>query len=172
MKHYAVLLAVALAVAPSVQAAGSSTGSGINPNQVFLGGGFSSNSVSNSNDGTGFQIFGGYHFGKMANNIKLDLEAGYMDTGNMDVTVSAPFFGSVTTSARAKGLWATPVARIELNPQFELIGRAGFDFGDDDGLMAGVGLGYNINKQSQFRVEYVERDTVNSLQLNAVVNLK
>jgi hypothetical protein len=166
------LLAVALAVAPSVQAAGSSTGNGVNPNQVFLGGGFSSNSVSGSDDGTGFQIFGGYHFGKAANNIKLDLEIGYMDTGSMDVTVNVPFIGRVTTDARAKGLWATPVARIELNPQFDLIVRAGLDFGDDDGLMVGVGLGYNINKQSQFRIEYVERDNVNSLQFNVMVSLK
>jgi len=168
MKHYAALLAVALVVAPSVQAAGS----GVDPNQIFLGGGISSNSVSGSDDGTGFQIFGGYHFGKMANNIKLDLEIGYMDTGSMDVTVNVPFVGRVTTDARAKGLWATPVARIELNPQFELIGRAGLDVGDDDGLMVGVGLGYNLNRQSQFRVEYVERDHVDSLQFNVMVNLK
>ena len=79
---------------------------------------------------------------------------------------------SVTASARAKGLWATPVARIELSPQFDLIGRAGLDFGDDDGLMVGVGLGYNINRQSQFRVEYDERDNVDSLQFNVMVNLK
>lgn len=33
----------------------------------------------------GFQIFRGYRFGKVANNLSLDAEVGYMDTGDMDM---------------------------------------------------------------------------------------
>ncbi|MBI3545205.1 MAG: outer membrane beta-barrel protein [Gammaproteobacteria bacterium] len=170
MQHRVGLLAAVFALAPAAQAANQN--SGVNPDQIFIGAGISSNSVSGSDDGTGFQFFGGYHFGKIANNLKLDLEIGYMDTGNMDVSVDVPFFGKVTTNARAKGLWSTGVLLLELNPQIDLIGRAGFDFGDDDGAMVGIGVGYNLNKQTQLRLEFVERDNVDSIQFNARFNLK
>lgn len=169
MKKYRMaLIAASLALTATAQAANNA---GVNPNQIFLGAGLSRNSVSGSDDGTGFQFFGGYHFGKIANNLKLDLEIGYMDTGNMDVSVNVPFFGQVSTRARAKGLWSTGVLLIELNPQIDLIGCAGLDFGDDDGIMVGVGAGFNVNKKTQLRLEYVERDTVDSLQFNARFNL-
>ncbi len=171
MKYRAGLLVAVWALASTAQAANNNN-SGVNPDQIFLGAGISSNSVSGSDDGTGFQFFGGYHFGKIANNLKLDLEVGYMDTGSMDVTVNVPPFGRVTTDARAKGLWSTGVLLLELNPQIDLIGRAGFDFGDDDGLMVGIGAGFNLNKQTQLRLEFVERDSVDSIQFNARFNLK
>lgn len=170
MKYRVWLLAAILILAPAVQAANQN--SSVNPDRIFIGAGISSNSVSGSDDGTGFQFFGGYHFGKIANNLKLDLEIGYMDTGNMDVSVDVPFFGKVTTNARAKGLWSTGVLLLELNPQIELIGRAGLDFGDDDGVMVGIGAGYNLNKQTQLRLEFVERDNVDSIQFNARFDLK
>jgi len=170
MKKYAFLLAAALMAAPSVQAA-QTTGGGLNTRQLYVGGGLGFNSVTNSDTGVGFQFFGGYHAGRIANNLEGDIEIGYMDTGDMDVSVNTPF-GSVTANARAKGLWATGVARYALNPQLDLIGRAGFDFGDDDGFMAGVGLGYNLSRQSQLRGEYVARDNVDSIQVNITFNLQ
>lgn len=170
MKKYAFLLTAALMAAPSVQAA-QTTGGGLNTRQLYVGGGLGFNSVTNSDTGVGFQFFGGYHAGRIANNLEADIEVGYMDTGDMDVSVNTPF-GSVTANARAKGLWATGVARYALNPQLDLIGRAGFDFGDDDGFMAGVGLGYNLSRQSQLRGEYVARDNVDSIQLNITFNLQ
>ncbi len=137
---------------------------GFDQKNLFFGGGLSQNDVSGSDNGTGFQFFGGYQFGDVANNVKLDAEVGYMTTGNMCVNV--PILGCV--DAKAKGLWATGVVRFALNPQFELVGRAGLDFGDDDGFMFGVGLGYHLNKQSTLRFEIVERDNVSSLQFNFV----
>lgn len=100
--------------------------------------------------------------------MSLDGEVGDMTTGNMDVCETLPFFGEVCADAKANGLWATGVGRLELNPQFDLIGRVGLDFGDDDGLMVGLGGGYNVNKQTQLRLELVERDNVSSLQFNFV----
>lgn len=143
--------------------------SGFQPVKAFFGGGLSSNSVAGSDDGTGFQIFGGYRFSEKARGLKLDGEVGYMSTGDMDITVNVPFIGAVTTSAEAKGLWATAVLRVTFSPDVEGLGRLGLDFGDDDGLMAGVGLGLYLSKEVQLRVEYVERDDVDSLQFNAVV---
>ena len=50
----------------------------------------------------------------------------------------------------------------------KLIGRAGYDFGDDDGFIVGVGAGYILNKNLKLRLEYVARDHVDSLQFNVV----
>jgi hypothetical protein len=82
----------------------------------------------------------------------------------MDIDI--PPFGSV--SARAKGLWSTGVARYIVNPQVELLGRAGLDFGDDDGFMFGVGAGYIVNRNVKLRGEYVIRENVDSIQFNFV----
>ena len=152
-----------LLTALATPALAASPNAGIDTGRLFFGVGVSQNDASGSDDGTGYQFFGGYEFGQVAQNVALDLEVGYMDTGDMDVRV-----GPFTVDARAKGLWATGVGRLQLNPQFELLGRAGLDFGDDDGLMVGVGAGFNVNKQTQLRLELVERDDVSSLQFNFV----
>ncbi len=138
---------------------------GFNPQQLFFGGGLSLNDVSNSDTGVGAQIFGGYDFGQIAPNIGIDAEVGYMDTGKMTVHVDTPF-GRLEGDARAKGLWAAAVGRLTLNPAFDLLGRLGYDFGDDDGLLFGIGVGYNVTRQAQLRLELVERDNVNSVQFN------
>ncbi len=141
---------------------------GFNNKNLYGGVGLSSNSVSGSGQGLGFQFFGGYTFGEVQPRLNVDVEVGYMDTGNMSKTVCLPIVGCVSADARAKGLWAAGVARYSLSPSMELIGRVGNDFGDDDGLLFGVGLGFPINKQVSLRGEYVERQNVNSLQFNAV----
>ncbi len=86
-----------------------------------------------------------------------------MDSGDIKFCIAG-----FCAKDNATGLWATGVGRLQLNPQFELLARAGFDFGDDDGLMVGVGAGFNVNKQTQLRFELVERDDISSLQLNFV----
>jgi hypothetical protein len=170
MRKYAFLLTAALMAAPSVQAA-QTTGDGPNAQQFYLGAGLGINSISNSDDGLGFQFFGGYHAGRIANNLEADIEVGYMDTGNMEESVNTPF-GTIKADARAKGLWAAGVARYAINPGVDLIGRVGYDFGDDDGFLVGVGVGFDMSKQSQLRVEYVARDNVDSIQLNLTFDLK
>jgi hypothetical protein len=132
---------------------------GFDTNKLFFGAGVSSNDVSGSDSATGFQIFGGYGFGEVTRNVFIDAEVGYMDTGNM----SRPG-GNV----KAKGLWASGVGRLMVAPSVELIGRLGFDFGDDDGLLAGIGAGLLLTKNFKLRLEYVQRDNVNSVQFNIV----
>lgn len=156
-----VLIAAALVLAAAPAAAAT----GFDPQRLYFGGGISSNEVPRSDEGTGFQLFAGYRFGEISPAVNVDAEVGYMDTGNMDVRVGPPPFGA-GGRARAKGLWATGLLRFGLGPQADLLARAGFDFGDDDGLMAGVGVGFNLSRETQMRLEYVERDNVDSLQLN------
>lgn len=141
---------------------------GFDQRRLFFGGGLSSNSTSGSdNNPTGFQLFGGYNFGEFAPKFQLDAEVGYMDSGKFKTTVNVPPF-SVTAEDSAKGLWATAVPRYMITPQVELIGRLGYDFGDDDGLMVGLGAGYIVNPHLKLRLEYVARDNIDSIQFNVV----
>ena len=160
MKKLAMFMALAAAAAPAFAASQA----GIDTGRLFFGAGISQNDASGASDeGTGYQLFGGYEFGQVAQNVALDLEVGYMDSGDIKYCIA-----SVCGEDNATGLWATGVGRLQLNPQFELLARAGLDFGDDDGLMVGVGAGFNVNKQTQLRFELVERDDISSLQLNFV----
>ena len=137
---------------------------GFDQRRLFFGAGLSSNSISGfDNNATGFQLFGGYNFGEFAPKFQVDAEVGYMDSGKFKKDV----FGQ-TVHDSAKGLWTTGVARYMVTPQIELIGRLGYDFGDDDGLMAGVGGGYIVNPHLKLRLEYVVRDNIDSIQFNVV----
>jgi hypothetical protein len=71
-------------------------------------------------------------------------------------------------NVKANGLWANGVGRLMLAPSIELIGRLGMDFGDDDGLMAGIGVGFLLTRSLKLRLEFVQRDNVDSVQLNFV----
>ena len=133
---------------------------GLDTRKLFFGAGVSSNDTSGSDNATGWQIFGGYGFGEVTRNVFIDAEIGYMDTGNM----SRPGRGD----AKANGLWANGVGRLLVSPSIELIGRLGMDFGDDDGLMAGIGVGFLLTRSLKLRLEFVQRDNVDSVQLNFV----
>ena len=132
---------------------------GLDTSKLFFGAGLSSNNVSGSDNATGYQIFGGYGFGEVTRNVFIDAEVGYMDTGKMTR-------GGGTV--KANGLWANGVGRLLVTPSIELIGRLGLDFGDDDGLMAGIGAGVLLSKNFKLRLEFVQRDDVNSVQFNFV----
>jgi len=132
---------------------------GFDTSKLFFGAGLSSNDVSGSDSATGYQIFGGYGFGEVTPKVFIDAEIGYMDTGNMSRRGG---------DVKAKGLWASGVGRLMVAQNVELIGRLGLDFGDDDGLLAGIGAGLLLGKNFKLRLEYVQRDNVNSVQFNFV----
>jgi len=160
------MMAVALITIGFSSAAASQ---GFDQRRLFFGGGLSSNSTSGSeNNPVGFQVFSGYNFGEFAPKFQLDAEVGYMDSGKFKETVNLGPFGTFTAEDSAKGLWATGVARYMITRQVELIGRLGYDFGDDDGLMFGVGAGYIVNPHLKLRLEYVVRDNIDSIQFNVV----
>jgi len=132
---------------------------GLDTSKLFFGAGLSSNDVSGSDSATGYQIFGGYGFGEVTPKVFIDAEVGYMNTGNMTRRGG---------NVKANGLWANGVGRLMLAPSIELIGRLGMDFGDDDGLMAGIGVGFLLTRSLKLRLEFVQRDNVDSVQLNFV----
>lgn len=162
MAIYRLVLAAALAAAPAAAGAANYGGGGFDPQRLFLGAGITNNDLPNTDDGTGYQLFAGYGFGETAPNIEIDGEIGYMDTGDMDRRGAA---GDV----RAEGFWGNAVLRLIMAPGIELLGRAGYDFGDDDGLMVGVGIGFGLTPLVQMRLEYVDRDNIDSYLLNFVL---
>src|SRR6266699_6533366 len=74
-------------------------------------------------------------------------------------TCALPISGCSGTfcNASASGLWTSGVVRYLVAPNVELIGRAGLDFGDDDGLLFGIGAGYIVNRNLKLRLEFVAR---------------
>jgi hypothetical protein len=123
---------------------------------IYGGIGVSSNDIGGPvSSSTGWQIFGGYVLHRV-DDWKFAIEAGYMDTGNFNGAGSA------------SGIWSTGVASLHFHPSWHFIGRLGLDFGDDDGLMAGIGIGHSIGDVG-LRLEVVSRDNVDSVQFNALL---
>jgi opacity protein-like surface antigen len=144
-----------LLVATHVSAAG------VDAKELYFGAGVGFNSVNNNNfyndsDAVGFQVFAGLPLAVNLGSAALAVEVGYMDTGNFD------------NGGSADGLWSTAVARLALNNDLKLLGRLGYDFGDDDGVMVGAGLGFPVASKMDMRIEYVIRDHIDSLQANLV----
>lgn len=135
--------------------------------KIYFGGGLSQNSLSGFDDATGYQVFGGYPLDVDLGGGQLSVEVGYMDSGSFEYEYQ--LLGTTYTfEAEATGFWSTAVGEWQLNESLNLIGRLGMDIGDDDGIMFGGGVGYNMTDNIDLRGEYVVRNNVDSLQVNFV----
>jgi opacity protein-like surface antigen len=145
----------------------------IDTKSLYFGGGFSLNSLSGIEfgDGLGLQVFAGYELPMKMAEGTLSVEAGYMDSGNIDMRKAVPGLGSISSEAKVKGIWSTAVISFPLKDKLSILARAGLDFGDDDGFMFGAGMGYQANEKMEMRAEYVVRDNVDSLQFNVVLRM-
>src|SRR5256885_6295922 len=104
------MLKVSRFMAVALVAAGLSSvaaAQGFDNRRLYFGGGLSQNSISNFDNATGFQVFGGYNFPALARNFYVDAEAGYMDTGKFKR--SFPIIGTV--GKKGKGGWGVGGAR-------------------------------------------------------------
>jgi hypothetical protein len=84
------------------------------------------------------------------------VEFGFMDYG---------FSGDST------GIWGTYVIDGKFSGQFGWLARLGLDIGDDNGLMLGAGVGFDLSDKLILRGEYVVRDQVDSLQINLLYRM-
>ncbi len=142
---------------------------GFDQSKLHVGAGLGNNSLTGFDNAIGWQFFAGYplEMVKLGEGVRSSIEVGYMSTTFKQEIL---FFGTIEASA--KGLWATYVANYPVNDQVDALGRIGLDFGDDSGLMFGIGGEYKLDDQKAVRLEYVIRDNVNSLQGNFVYRLK
>ena len=139
-------------------------GEGINANNIYIGGGLGFNSLPGFGSARGVQFFGGYDFDlKLNDDISTAIEIGYMNSGDFD------WYNGINSNDNAKGLWAAVVESVPLSSKTDMLVRLGFDFGDDDGFLLGTGMQYKFNTKLAFRMEYVARQNVNSLQANVLV---
>jgi hypothetical protein len=135
----------------------------LDANDLYLGLGVSWNDYDGLHDNAfGYQFFAGLPIPVDMGKIGLAAEVGYMNAGEADI--DTPFGNN--GKAEADGIWANAVFDIPMNESVELLGRIGLDFGDDDGLMIGAGIGIPMNNDIDLRFEYVIRDNIKSLQAN------
>jgi len=163
MKRVALLSVLMLFSSATMAAEGGSIT--FQASSFYIGGGLGFNSHAGGRS-TGFQILGGYEFsGRLNGDILSALELGYMDTGKFE-TKNLNNGATTTSNQEAKGVWLNYVGSYPMGNRVEGLWRLGIDFGDDDGLMAGAGMGYNFNRHWSLRSEYVVREAVNSFQFN------
>jgi hypothetical protein len=141
---------------------------GFNYEPLYIGGGLSSNRLDGFDNATGYQLFAGYNLDYMLGPVTTAVEAGYMDSGDFDLSLPTPGFAFSPPSDNATGGWVSANFGFAVNERFECLGRVGFDFGDDDGALLGVGVEYKPAKQFGIRGEYIARREINSLQVNVV----
>jgi hypothetical protein len=140
--------------------------------KVYAGGGLAYNSLDqgNADSAVGYQFFGGYNLSdifEIGDDIGLSAEAGWAVSGDFETCVT--FFGQKTcASSSADGLWAAGVIDYGINDEIKVLGRVGFDLGDDDGVIFGGGGEYKVNDQVSARLEYVIHPNYKGFQLNGV----
>jgi len=138
---------------------------------AYVGGGVSHNNldfgsvVDGASDETanGFQIFVGKKFDNDISGFDTAVEIGYSQTED--------FKWGPGAKDDVKGLWASAIMTRDLDEVSDKLygfGRLGFNLGDDDGLMMGVGAGYELNDQVDLRAEFLNQDLVTSYQLSAI----
>jgi len=128
-------------------------------NQFSIGVGISDNEISSPDeDDTGFQFFAAYDLNQvdLMEGVNSSVEFGFMDFG----------FDEDDT-----GIWASYVVDGTISGRLGWLAQAGFDIGDDSGLLVGAGLKVMLNDKADLRFEYVVRDEVDSLQINFLYNL-
>ncbi len=136
----------------------------VDAKRIYVGGGLGFNSLAGYGSARGFQFIGGYDFDfKLNEDISTALEFGYMDSSDF-----SQYNGS-NSNENAKGLWTAVVESVPLSSKTDMLVRLGYDFGDDDGFLLGTGMQYKFDTKLAFRMEYVARQNVNSLQANVLV---
>jgi len=157
--YMAVLSFIVLSSVCGTAISADETGPMLERNLFSIGFGISDNSISNPDeDDTGFQFFVAYDLNEvnLMDGVRSSIEFGFMDYG---------------FSRDSTGIWGTYVVDGNLGEQIGWLARAGLDIGDDSGLVVGAGLDFQANDRSAFRLEYVVRDEVDSLQFNFLYHL-
>jgi len=134
----------------------------------YAGFGLSNNSYtaedSDFDDAIGYQVFGGYDLGSVfgVEQLNLALEATYFDSGDFEQETD---LGTVNIGS-ADGLALSAVLGFALTDSFSLTARGGYDLGDDDGALLGVGAAFRFSERFTLGGELVGREHVDSLQFN------
>jgi len=134
----------------------------LNKSLFSIGVGLSSNSIddddNDEDDELGFQFFVAYDL----------IEVNLMEGVNSGIELGLMDYGYKRDST---GVWGTYTVDGIISGDLGWLARAGFDIGDDSGLMVGAGLSYITDERTELRFEYVARDEGDSLQFNYLYHL-
>jgi hypothetical protein len=72
---------------------------------------------------------------------------------------------------RFTGTWYSAVGKFDLDRRLQGLVRVGYDGGDDEGGLWGVGGEYTLGPDWRLRTEYVERSDLFSLQVQVTYSL-
>lgn len=118
-------------------------------------------------DALGFAVFAGYTLPfQPTDYTKISIEAGYLSTENFE------WDNDVGTLSSADAILASALLEFNLIGQWQLLGRAGYDFGDDQSDFFGAGVGYVFHNGLNLRTEYLEQDKIDTLQINLTMRVK
>ena len=135
-------------------------------NRLYVGGGLNMNVIDSpfggSDDASGVTLFAGYKFD---NNI------------HQDLTTSLEFgYGNTSDFGNDKDITSLYLAAVgdkklpEIDPKLSVIGKIGLDVGDDDGILLGAGVGYQVAPAVQVRLEFINKDASSQYQASALFN--
>lgn len=151
------LACVCLMSASPVAAEGFYAGFGLNNNSYEAEG-------SDFDTAVGYQAFGGYDLGNVFGPewLTLAVEGTYFDSGEFEQDT---VHGTVNIGS-ASGVSASAVLGFALTDSFGFTARGGYDAGDDDGPLLGVGIDWKIGQRFGLGGELVGREHVDSFQVN------
>ena len=132
--------------------------------RLYYGAGLGMNALPNTRWGFGAQVLTGYDTGLALGRLTLDVELGYLNTGNMEF--DTPLGSRIAT--RAMGVWLSGVAHVPVSHGWKVLARLGGDFGDDAGLLLGIGGALELARDIKLRLEYVVRENIDTLQVNVI----
>ncbi|WP_370291788.1 outer membrane beta-barrel protein [Thalassolituus sp.] len=163
------VLPLAFALASTTAIADDHASSGNVKDRIYLGANISHNTIDSpfsggDLDAAGYSIFGGLKFPNSTAGLTTSAEFGYSDTEDF-------FNGNGDTDIN--GFWLAGVAEKslpELDPRLSAIGRLGLDFGDDDGIFLGAGIGFKASEVLGLRAEFINKDASGVYQIGALFN--
>lgn len=142
-------------------------------NKYYVGAGMGINSTQGFGETAGYQVFGGYclDFNFKSPRSRTSVEVGYMNSGDFqkdeDIFANNPNRSSIVEVNKSySSAWLAGLAEYKFDNKMHIMGRVGFDAGDQTGILFGGGAGYNVTKYAQIRAEYVLHNEVDSFQLN------
>lgn len=136
---------------------------GFDRNRLHLGAGVSYNQFDapfggRTESAAGVNLFAGYELKNNIADVVTYVEGGYAQTDD--------FYGSGTD---VRGLWVSGVMEKdlpEIGRNLFVLGRLGVDIGDDDGVFMGAGAGVHLNRKTDLRAEFLNKDATSVVQVS------
>ena len=163
---YVLPLAIALASTPAF--ADQNTSSQGLKGRMYAGASLSHNEIDSpfgggDADAAGYSLFAGLDLKNSVEGLATSAEIGYSDTedfykGNGDTDIN--------------GFWLAGVLEKslpEIDQRLTALGRIGLDFGDDDGIFLGAGIGFRATQALDLRAEFINKDASGLYQVSALV---